>query len=139
MSEVGRLHDELVERGDHLFAQLHMRDMPAPPDQLIIEMDVRPDLCNTRGALQGGLVTTLIDVVAGRLALAHVPAGHGTATADLSCHFLAPINEGPARAEARIVRIGRRMAVMQVEVFDIGRDRLAATSTVSFAVLEPRE
>jgi uncharacterized protein (TIGR00369 family) len=138
MSEAGRLHRERVEQGDHLFSQLHMRDMPGPEDQLIIEMDVRPELTNSRGALQGGLVTTLIDVVAGRLALSRVPNGHGTATADLSCHFLAPIMKGPARAEARIVRIGRRMAVIQVEVFDVGGDRPAATSTVSFAVLEPR-
>lgn len=138
MSDLERLHQEVLDRGDHLFAQLHMRDMPSPPGQLTIEMDVRPELSNTRGALQGGLVAVLIDVVAGRLALDNVPPGHGTATADMNVHFLAAITEGPARAEAHIVRMGRRTAVLQVEVFDLGRDRLAATSTITFAVLQPR-
>jgi uncharacterized protein (TIGR00369 family) len=138
MDDAVARHRALVAAGDHLFSQLGFRDLPSPVDQLIIEMDVRPGLCNSRGALQGGLLTTLVDVVAGRLALSQVPEGHGTATADLSCHFLAPIVEGPARAEARIVRIGRRAAVIQVEVHDVGRNRHAATATVSFAVLEPR-
>ena len=138
MSDAERLHEEVLARGEHLFTQLQMRDVPAPPGRLAIEMDHRPELGNTRGALQGGLVTVLIDVVAGRLALDNVPPGHGTATADMNVHFLAAVVEGPARAEARIIRMGRRTAVLQVEVLDVGRNRLAATSTVTFAVLEPR-
>jgi uncharacterized protein (TIGR00369 family) len=138
MSDVERLHQEVLDRGEHLFEQLHMRDMPSSPGRLTIEMDVRPELSNTRGALQGGLVAVLIDVVAGRLALDNVPPGHGTATADMNVHFLAAINDGPAWAEARIIRMGRRSAVLQVEVFDLGADRLAATSTITFAILAPR-
>jgi uncharacterized protein (TIGR00369 family) len=67
-----------------------------------------------------------------------VPNGHGTATADMNVHFLAAIVDGPARATAQIVRVGRRTVVVQVEVMDIGRARLAALSTITFAVLEPR-
>src|SRR2546423_3647397 len=61
-------HAQVLERGEHLFAQLEMRDVPTDTGSLAIEIDVRPELSNTRGALQGGLVATLIDVVAGRLA-----------------------------------------------------------------------
>ena len=106
------------------------------PQRLVIEMDNRPDLVNIRGAIQGGLIATLIDIAAGRLA--GDVAGHDVTTADMNVHFLAPVIEGPARAVATIVRAGRRLIVTSVDVFDLGRDRLAARATLTFAVLEPR-
>jgi uncharacterized protein (TIGR00369 family) len=122
----------------HLLGQLGMRDVVESDERLIIEMDNRPDLANIRGALQGGLVTTLIDIAAGRLAERHVGPDQSVTTADLNVHFLAPVVVGPARAEATIVRAGKRLIVTAVDVIDVGRDRLAARSTLSFAVLNPR-
>ena len=115
-----------------------MRDVEDTAERLVIEMDNRPDLVNVRGALQGGLVATLIDIAAGRLAGNVVGPDQDVTTADLNVHFLAPIIEGPARAEATVVRAGRRMIVTAVDVTDVGRDRLAARATLSFAVLERR-
>lgn len=122
----------------HLLSQLGMRDVLETDQRLIIEMDNRPDLTNIRGALQGGLVATLIDIAAGRLAERHVRAGQSVTTADMNVHYLAPVVVGPARAEATIVRAGKRLIVTAVDVTDVGRDRLAARSTLTFAVLDPR-
>jgi uncharacterized protein (TIGR00369 family) len=122
----------------HLLGQLGMRDVVETDEQLIIEMDNRPDLMNIRGALQGGLVATLIDIAAGRLAERHVRADQSVTTADMNVHFLAPVVVGPARAEATIVRAGKRLIVTAVDVTDVGRDRPAARSALSFAVLDPR-
>ena len=123
---------------DHLLGQMGFRDVLESDERLIVEMDNRPDLTNTRGAIQGGLVATLIDIAAGRLAGRHVGPDQDVTTADMNVHFLAPVIVGPARAEATIVRAGRRMIVVAVDVSDIGRDRLAARSTLSFAVLDRR-
>lgn len=122
----------------HLLGQMGFRDVLESDERLIVEMDNRPDLTNTRGAIQGGLVATLIDIAAGRLAGRHVGPDQDVTTADMNVHFLAPVVLGPARAEATIVRAGRRMIVVAVDVSDIGRDRLAARSTLSFAVLDRR-
>ncbi|KWX22108.1 PaaI family thioesterase [Mycolicibacterium wolinskyi] len=122
----------------HLLNQLGFRDVEENDERLVIEMDNRPDLANIRGALQGGLVATLIDCAAGRLAGRHVGPGQDVTTADLNVHYLAPIITGPARAVATIVRAGRRLIVTSVDVTDAGRDRLAARATLSFAVLDPR-
>jgi len=122
----------------HLLGQMGFRDVLESDERLIVEMDNRPDLTNTRGAIQGGLVATLIDIAAGRLAGRHVGPDQDVTTADMNVHFLAPVVVGPARAEATIVRAGRRMIVVSVDVSDIGRDRLAARSTLSFAVLDRR-
>ena len=123
---------------EHLLSRLGMRDVEESDERLVIEMDNRPDLTNVRGAIQGGLVATLIDIAAGRLAGNASGHGHSVTTADMNVHFLAPIIEGPARAEATIVRAGRRLIVTSVDVFDAGSDRLAARATLTFAVLEAR-
>ena len=139
--ELTKLHNEVIEQGGHLFELLGTRDMPSADGHLVIEMDVRPEVSNVRGALQGGLIAVLVDVAAGRLAYESCDHEHGfsTATSDLTVHFLSTVVVGPARADAWIVRQGRSNFVLQVEVTDVGRDnKLAAVSTIAFTVLPPR-
>lgn len=123
---------------EHLFAQLPFFDVVDSDDTVVVDLENRADLVNIRGALQGGLVATLIDVAAGRLAIKYTGEGAGASTADMTIHFLAPIMEGPARATATLVRAGKRTIVVAVDVMDVGGDRLAARATLSFAVLTPR-
>ena len=73
----------------HLFSQMSFRDVEDTDERLILELDTGPELVNRRGALQGGLVATLIDIAAGRLADRHVATGHDVTTADMTVHFLA--------------------------------------------------
>jgi uncharacterized protein (TIGR00369 family) len=122
----------------HLLHLLNYRTVTETDDRVVMEMDNRPDLVNVRGALQGGLVATLIDIAAGILAGRHVGEDQDVTTADLNIHYLAPVVEGPARAEATVVRAGKRLIVTAVDVTDVARDRLAARATLSFAVLERR-
>lgn len=121
---------------EHLIAQLDMTDVEVDGCDLAIEMPLTPRAANSRGILQGGFIATLIDVVAGRAALAGVGPGQITTTSTLSVAYLTSVSEGPARAEARVVRQGRRSIVVQVDVRDIGRNALAAVATVTFAVIE---
>ncbi|OBB82987.1 PaaI family thioesterase [Mycolicibacterium peregrinum] len=121
----------------HVLELLEYREVESSADGLVLEMDNRPDLANVRGALQGGLVATLIDIAAGMLAGNASGVGYDVTTADLNIHFLAPIM-GTARAEAKVVRAGKRLIVTSVDVTDVTRGRLAARATLTFAVLEPR-
>jgi uncharacterized protein (TIGR00369 family) len=128
----------MLTEPSHVLHQMGFRDIEETDERLVIEMDNRPDLANVRGALQGGLVATLIDIAAGRLAGRRVGPGQDVTTADMTVHFVAPIVTGPARAVATVVRAGGRLIVTAVDVADVGRDRLAARATLSFAVLDPR-
>ncbi len=122
----------------HLLDLLDYRTVVETDERVVMELDNRPDLVNVRGALQGGLIATLIDIAGGVLAGRHVGADQDVTTADLTIHYLAPVVQGPARAEATIVRAGRRLIVTGVDVIDVARERLAARSTLSFAVLDKR-
>lgn len=123
----------------HLLRELDMYEVPTPIGaDAAMAMPVHAAVTNPRGGLQGGLLATLIDVVAGRAA--HLRAGPGTSTptADLHIRYLSPVTAGPAIAVARLVRQGRSQMIYEVTVHDEGRGVLAATATLCFAVLTAR-
>ena len=124
-------------REDHFFAQLNLRDVDVEGSDLSIELPTADNLTNSRGSLQGGLIATLADIVAGRLALRGLPDESSVATSDLTIHYLTPIRVGPARADGHVVRRGSRSVVVRVDVFDVATDKLAAVATLSFAVMSP--
>lgn len=117
---------------------LRWRLPPGDRPGLCVELDMRPELCGPAGSLEGGVVSTLVDV-AGASACA-VALGTGlVATEHLSVSMLAPGKVGPITATAEVIRQGRRDAVADVRVVDRGRDdRLVAAALVTVRVLEPR-
>ncbi|HTR71601.1 MAG TPA: PaaI family thioesterase [Mycobacteriales bacterium] len=123
----------------HLLSLLDLSRVPCEHGgDLAMRLAVTEGVKNSRGGLQGGLVATLVDIVAGIAVNEALPAGLGAATSDLTLHFLSAVTVGPAHAEASILRRGRRLSVVTIEVYDVGRDVLAAVSTASFATLELR-
>lgn len=124
----------------HFLRQLDLHDVEAPEDaDLAMALPVNPRLTNPRGGLQGGLLATLVDVTAGRAALAAAGEGATVPTSDLHLRYLSPVTVGPAVAVARIVRQGKSLIIVQVDVTDRGRDdKLAATATLAFSVLTAR-
>jgi len=90
---------------------------------------------NTSGALQGGLIATLVDVAGGQFGLKYLQPGTTMTTADLFVRYLRPVRQGSAFAVPRMLRSGRRAMVMQVDIYGDGDDELLATATVNFAII----
>ncbi len=133
----GTEHDEVIDSGDHVIQQLNLRDVQHPGADLAMEMDIHDRVTNPRGALQGGLLATLVDVVAGRAVLDDGPR-ESVATADMTIHYLRGVTVGPALATAKVVRRGRTLAVVSVEVTDVGSGSLCALGTVAFPIPRSR-
>jgi len=93
---------------------------------------------NRAGAAGLGLLVTLVDISG---ALVGLPAADPdwTATLDLSVHGIAPVTDGPAIAASYLVRAGKNVIVVGVDVYDgHGRDqpdaaRVCASGLMSFA------
>jgi uncharacterized protein (TIGR00369 family) len=103
-------------------------------DGVAVEMDIRDDLRGPAGSLEGGVVSTIIDVAAGASAIG--PLATLVATADMTIHFLAPGKVGPIRATGHVLRARNGMAVVEVRVTDVGKDdRLCATALVTMRAL----
>lgn len=121
-----------------LFTLIGYRDAVATDDEVVVELPVAAHVVNTNGGLQGGLLATLVDTAAGKLAMRHLPPGHSVVTSDLNLRYLRPITTGAARAVARIVHDGKRSMVVQVEISAVPDDTLAVIATVSFAKIRSR-
>jgi uncharacterized protein (TIGR00369 family) len=119
----------------HAFDAFDMRHVEVPGVDWAMEMEVTPRVINGSGVLQGGLLTTLIDMVAGTALLRGTVPYTSGATSELQVSFLAGARVGPVLATARVLRRGRRSAVVRVEAYDRGAGDLhVATATLTFAV-----
>ena len=117
-----------------LFALIGMR--PGTRNgEFAMTMPVSPQVVNTSGALQGGLIATLVDVAGGQFGLEFLQPGTTMTTADLFVRYLRPIRQGSAYAVPRMLRSGKRAMVMQIDIYGDGEDELLATATVNFAVI----
>jgi uncharacterized protein (TIGR00369 family) len=119
-----------------LFNQIGMRP-GARNGEFAMTIPVSPQVVNTSGALQGGLIATLVDVAGGQFGLDYLQDGTTMTTSDLNIRYLRPIRQGTAYAVPRMLRAGRRAMVMQVDVLsdDDGDEALLASATVNFAVI----
>ena len=126
-----------LEAGDNIATTLGIITVATGENEIVADLPVVPRLTNFRGALQGGVIATMADIIAGRLAMEGLVEGRSSATNDMTIRYLAPIVEGPARATARVLRRTRRMIVIDVEVRDVALDRLAAVASLSFTLLDP--
>ncbi|MBD1319382.1 PaaI family thioesterase [Streptomyces sp. SID6673] len=116
-----------------LFAHIGFGEPIRDGDELVVELPAAPHVVNTRGGIQGGLIATLIDVVAGMHALEDCPPGIGVVTSDMNIRYLRAVTTGVASARSRIVHSGRRSVIVQVDVYATESDELAVMATANFA------
>ena len=105
------------------------------PGKALLNMQVRPDMQNGAGWLQGGLLAAIADEA---MALALYPLlskTEGIATISESTSFIRGIQEGVIIAEGRVIRKGRRVAFTEGEVYTGNDERIMLSRTsAAFAV-----
>lgn len=86
------------------------------------------------GIVSGPTLMGLVDVAAYAVVLAHVgPVGMAVTNA-LTIHFLRACPPGAVIADARLLRLGRRLAAIDVRLWTESEERLVAQSTVSYSL-----
>ena len=84
--------------------------------EVTIHLDVRDELKQNQGVVHGGAIASLIDTASAFAVLTQIDLDERVTTTDLTIHFLRPITTGRMTAKARVVRGGRRLFVLSVEV-----------------------
>jgi len=102
--------------------------------QATLHLDIRDELRRNNGFTHGGVVASLADTAAAFAILTLLEPDQTTTTIDLTIHYLRPLKSGRASAQARVLRAGRRVQVISVEVLDESK-ALAATALTSFIKL----
>lgn len=104
-------------------------------DGVTISCPFRDDLTNIHGTLHGGVTATLADVAGGFSSMSRYGIEQKITTVDLNVNYLAPISGKRAVARGRIIRSGKTLCVIQVEVRG-DRGPLAAVAIVTYMLLQ---
>ena len=96
-----------------------------------LALNVREELTRMEGILHGGAIASLLDTAAAFAVITLLEPGQRTVTVDLTIHYLRPVTEGEIRAHARVLRAGRRLVIVSIEVRDRTED-LTATAITTY-------
>ena len=106
------------------------------PGYLRAGLDVRPELLTPIGNLHGGAIAALVDHVLGCVLYPHMERGQWAATTEFKVNYLNPVTDGRLVAEASIVNMTRRSAVVRIDVTN--NDRLVAAAQGTCTIVDPK-
>ncbi|RME20003.1 MAG: thioesterase family protein [Deltaproteobacteria bacterium] len=131
--DVFEMVKEFMENNIPFNRFLGMRLVTLEQGRAVMELPFRPELIGDpfRPALHGGVISTLLDTCGGAAVFTTLTSvDDRTSTVDLRVDYLRPGRQELLRAEARIVRAGNRVAVVDLCAYHPGgRDKPVATGT----------
>lgn len=95
---------------------------------------VRNSSRQVHGLAHGGWIAAIADTCQTAAAFSKCAKGQEILTSDMTMRFLRGLKWGPARAEAHVVKAGRRMVVVECRVYD-AKGELVATGTYANVVI----
>ena len=94
-------------------------------------LEVRDELRQNNGVVHGGVIASLVDTAAAFAIITSLEPNQTTTTVDLTIQYLRPLLRGRATAQARVLRAGRRIISIRIDVLD-ETQALAATALTTF-------
>jgi len=103
----------------------------AEPGRVILRMNVDERHLQVHGVVHGGIIAALADTAGGLATYMALPRGRRVATVEMKINYLESVEGGTVEAEARVVRLGRHIAVVDCDVRDDHR-RLVGKALMTF-------
>jgi acyl-CoA thioesterase len=101
----------------------------------VLRMEVRPDMLNGVGWLQGGIFTALADEAMALALYSLLSPKEGIATISESTSFIRGVRDGVLIAEGRVIKKGRRVAFAEGDVTPDQKEKgILARTSAAFAV-----
>jgi len=99
-----------------------------------VAMPLKRSFCQEEGVVHGGVLTTLADTAAVYTVYPFLAEGETMSSIEFKLNFLRPvfIDDGSVTAKAKLVRRGKRVALVAVDVFQARR--LVATGLFTYLV-----
>lgn len=91
------------------------------------------------GVVAGGALASMLDLAMAFTLLSKLPHGRTCATISLTVNMLEPGHVGAFIVEARVRRLGGRIAFLEADLYDGTRTRCVANASASFAVFDVRD
>jgi 1,4-dihydroxy-2-naphthoyl-CoA hydrolase len=105
----------------------------AEPGRVVLRMRVDKRHMQVHGVVHGGVLAALADSAGGLASYMACPRGTRIATVEMKINYLESVEGGVVEAEARVIRRGRHIAVVDCDVRD-DRGRLVGKALMTFYV-----
>ncbi|HKV27548.1 MAG TPA: PaaI family thioesterase [Candidatus Acidoferrales bacterium] len=105
----------------------------ASAGRAVLKMKVLPKHKQIHGVVHGGVIASIADTAGGLATYLSLPPGSRTATVEMKINFLEPVLRGTIFAEARVIRLGKYLAVVECDVVD-DRQKLVAKALMTFSI-----
>jgi 1,4-dihydroxy-2-naphthoyl-CoA hydrolase len=106
------------------------------PGRLWAQADLGEDFVTPSGNVHGGAVAAVLDHITGAVVYPLMPDGWWGATIELKLNYIAPVRAGLLEADATVLSVGNRSAVVRGEAFCA--DRLVCAAQGTIALVAPR-
>ncbi len=110
----------------------------AEPGRVVLRMRVDKRHMQVHGAVHGGVLAALADTAGGLATYIALPRAKRVATIEMKINYLEAVEGGTVEAEARLIRRGRHVAVVECDIRDHNK-RLVGKALMTFFVGPFRE
>ena len=126
--------EELRERleSSNTAKQFGFRLAEAEPGRVVLQVHVDERHKQVHGVVHGGVLAALADTAGGLATYMACPRGTRVATIEMKINYLESVEGGIVHAEARVVRLGAHIAVVDCDVRD--DRRLVGKALMTFFV-----
>jgi len=97
---------------------LGFRGVEASAGRALFEMEAGPQHANPMGTLHGGILCDLTDAAMGVAYASTLDDGESFTTLELKINFFKPIWNAKLRAEAKVVKRGKTVGMVECDVYD---------------------
>jgi len=119
-----------TDQGGGLPQYLGVRLREMTPGRLVATMEVRPELITPIGAIHGGVMAGFVDHCLGCVLYPLMKPRQWAATTEFKLNYLRAVKGGTLTAESTVLSIGRRSAVVRVDVSNDGALACVAQGTL---------
>ena len=109
------------------------------PGRLWCRATLGDELLTPFGNVHGGALAAIIDHVTGVVAYPLMKAGQWAATTEVKLNYVAPVKAGTVEAEATVLAMTNRSAVVRGEIHADGRLAVAAQGTLTIVDPKPKD
>lgn len=128
------LNDFMAEAFPHSQPGSRGRVVSAVPGHVRARLDPNEQALRPGGLISGPTQMGFADMAAYALVLAHIGPVAMAVTSALNYQFLRPCRPGTLFADAHLLRLGKRLAVMDIRIWTDDADKPVGQANVTYAI-----
>jgi uncharacterized protein (TIGR00369 family) len=116
---------------------LGLRLVTADPGTATFELETKPELFNSVGTIQGGIIAVMADAAMGIAFGSLLDSNTGFTTIEFKINYIKSVKTGKIRAVGKTIHQGKKTGVVEAKIYD-DKDQLIAISQGTMMTIAPK-